>query len=105
MYIVEYHRRTVFPLTILLYPFIIFPVAVTTGRHGKIVAFTGSLLLFMFAFMLFTIGARLAYQGVVPAALGAWFPVIFLFAMDLVVFPAYAAGQLRGLRKQGAAGP
>jgi lipopolysaccharide export LptBFGC system permease protein LptF len=97
MYTVEVNRRLVFPLTILLYPFIIFPATVTTGKHGKIAAFSGSIFLFIMNFLLFSLGSRLAYQGIVPAALGAWFPAIFLLLAGLTVFPIYTVSQLRGL--------
>jgi len=96
MYTVELNRRLAFPLTVLLYPFVVFPATVSTGRHGKIVAFTGSILLFMITFLLFSLGARLAYQGMIPAVLGAWLPVIFLLLAGLAVFPIYAFSQLRG---------
>jgi len=98
MYTVELNRRLAFPLTVLLYPFVVFPATVSTGRHGKIVAFSGSILLFMMNFLLFTLGSRLAYQGMIPAALGAWLPVAFLLLAGLLVFPVYAFSQLRGSR-------
>ncbi|MCJ7500815.1 LptF/LptG family permease [bacterium] len=101
MYAVEVNRRLAFPLTVLLYPFVVFPAAVSSGRHGKITAFTGSLLLFLMNFLLFSVGSRLAYQGMIPAALGAWFPVIFLVLAGLAVFPIFTAIQLRGTRASG----
>ncbi|MDF1526058.1 MAG: LptF/LptG family permease [bacterium] len=101
MYAVEVNRRLAFPLTVLLYPFIVFPAAVSSGRHGKITAFSGSLLLFLMNFLLFSVGSRLAYQGMIPAALGAWFPVIFLTLAGLAVFPIFIAIQLRGTRASG----
>ena len=89
MFTVELNRRFAFPLTILLYPFIIFPAAVSTGRHGKLAAFTGSLILFLTSFFLYSIGANMARQEMVPAAVGAWFPVIFLVTSGLLIFPLY----------------
>ncbi len=93
MYVVELHRRFAFPLTILLYPFVIFPAAVSTGRHGKITAFTGSLVLFLTSFFLFSTGSKLAQQSMIPAALGAWLPVVFLIILGLAVFPPYLISQ------------
>ena len=93
MYTIELNRRFAFPLTILLYPFIIFPAAVSTGRHGKLAAFSGSLILFLTSFFLFSIGSNLARQGIVPAALGAWFPVLFLLIACLVLSPKYLFNQ------------
>ena len=89
MYAIELNRRFAFPLTILLYPFVIFPAAVSTGRHGKIAAFSGSLILFLTSFFLFSIGSNMARQNMVPASLGAWFPVLFLVTAGLFIFPAY----------------
>jgi lipopolysaccharide export LptBFGC system permease protein LptF len=89
MYIIELNRRFAFPLTILLYPFVIFPAAVSTGRHGKLAAFSGSLILFLTSFFLFSIGSNMARQGMIPAALGAWFPVLFLVIAGLAISPAY----------------
>lgn len=93
MYAIELNRRFAFPLTILLYPFVIFPAAVSTGRHGKMAAFSGSLILFLTSFFLFSIGSNLARQGMIPAAMGAWFPVLFLLIAGLAVFPAYLISQ------------
>lgn len=89
MYSIELNRRFAFPLTILLYPFVIFPAAVSTGRHGKIAAFSGSLILFLTSFFLFSIGSNMARQGMIPAVLGAWFPVLFLTIAGIAIFPAY----------------
>jgi len=105
MYSVELNRRLAFPLTVLLYPLIVFPPTVSTGRHGKIVAFVGSILLFVINFLLFSVGSRLAYQGMIPAVLGAWLPVIFLLLAGAVVFPAYVVTQLRGTGMPGGIKP
>jgi lipopolysaccharide export LptBFGC system permease protein LptF len=105
MYAIEVNRRLTFPLTVLLYPFLVFPVTVSTGRHGKILAFSGSLLLFMVSFLLFSVGSRLAYQGMIPATLGAWFPVIFLILSGFAVFPIYVANQIKGATTPGGPRP
>jgi lipopolysaccharide export LptBFGC system permease protein LptF len=89
MYAIEFHRRFAFPITILLYPFVIFPAAVSTGRHGKVAAFAGSLILFLTSFFLFSIGSTMARQDMIPAVTGAWFPVAFLVLAGLAIFPAY----------------
>jgi lipopolysaccharide export LptBFGC system permease protein LptF len=93
MYAIELNRRFAFPLTILLYPFVIFPLAVSTGRHGKLAAFSGSMILFLTSFFLFSIGSNLARQGMIPASLGAWFPILFLLIAGLAIFPAYFISQ------------
>jgi len=93
MYATELNRRFAFPLTILLYPFVIFPAAVSTGRHGKLAAFSGSLILFLTSFFLFSIGSNLARQGMIPVSLGAWFPVIFLLIACGAIFPAFIISQ------------
>ncbi len=93
MYSIELNRRLTFPLTILLYPFVIFPIAVKTGRHGKLFAFSGSLILFMTSFFLFSIGSNLAKEGSIQPALGAWFPVLFLIVASLTAFPVFLFSQ------------
>jgi lipopolysaccharide export LptBFGC system permease protein LptF len=105
LYTIEVNRRLAFPLTVLLYPFIVFPVAVSTGKHGKVAAFSGSLFLFMLSFLLFSIGSRLAYKGMISGTMGAWFPVIFLILAGLAVFPTYAANQIRSAATSGVPGP
>jgi lipopolysaccharide export LptBFGC system permease protein LptF len=52
-------------------------------------AFSGSLILFLSSFFLFSIGSNLAQQGMIPGALGAWFPVLFLLIAALAISPAY----------------
>jgi lipopolysaccharide export LptBFGC system permease protein LptF len=105
LYSIELNRRLAFPLTVLLYPFIVFPVAASTGKHGKVAAFSSSLFLFMVCFLLFSLGSRLAYQGMISGTLGAWFPVIFLILAGLAVFPIYAANQIRSAATPGVSGP
>ncbi|MDF1534952.1 MAG: LptF/LptG family permease [bacterium] len=89
MYAIELHRRLAFPVTILLYPFVVFPAAVTLRKRGKAAAFTVSLLLFILSFFLSSVGSTLAYQGWVPGSIGAWFPDIFLILAGGAVFLPY----------------
>lgn len=92
-YILELNRRLALPVAVLLYPLIIFPPAVSTGRHGKTTAFSGSLLLFLATFFFNSIGSNLAHEGLVKPVLGAWLSDIVLLLVGLIVFSVYAATQ------------
>lgn len=88
-YATELHRRLAFPITILLYPFVVFPAAVTLRKRGKATAFTSSILLFILSYLLFSIGSSMAREGLISRALGAWFPDIFLVMAGAAVFIPY----------------
>jgi lipopolysaccharide export LptBFGC system permease protein LptF len=103
MYAIELHRRLAFPVTILLYPFVVFPAAVTLRKRGKAVAFTSSLLLFLLSFFLFSVGSSMAHQGLITGSIGAWFPDFFLVLAGLAVFLPYWFQQtsIRDRRQRG----
>ncbi len=83
---IEKHRRIALPLTVLLYPLIVFPIAISTGRRGKAFAFTASIFLFMLSLFLYSVGTRLGLNGIVEPALSAYLPILFLGAGALSVF-------------------
>jgi lipopolysaccharide export LptBFGC system permease protein LptF len=88
-YALELNRRIAVPIAVLLYPLIVFPAAITTGRHGKAAAFTISLLLFLSTFFLSSIGSNMAHQGLVNPTFGAWFPDLLLLTLGLTVITTY----------------
>jgi len=92
-YILELNRRFALPFSVLLYPLIIFPAAVSTGRNGKAAAFSGSLLLFLATFFFNSIGSNLAHEGLVGPVLGAWLANLILLFAGLIIFTAYAVSQ------------
>ncbi|UCG38655.1 MAG: LptF/LptG family permease [bacterium] len=95
-YIIELNRRLAMPVTVLLYPFIVFPAAISTGRHGKVAAFSSSLIIFLLTYFLYSVGSRMAIQGLLPAVLGAWLPDLVLLAAGLAVFVPYTLAQRKG---------
>jgi lipopolysaccharide export system permease protein len=100
-YSVELHRRLAFPFTILLYPFVIFPAAVTLRKRGKAAAFTSSLFLFILSYLLFSLGSSAAYEGYIPGSMGAWIPDIFLAVVGSAVFIPYWVRQSSGSKERG----
>ena len=92
-YFIEIHRRIVFPITILLYPLVVFPAAIGLRKRGKAAAFTGRLFLFLLSFFFFTLGSNLAYEGWIPGPVGAWFPVYFLLVAAIIIFLPYCIRQ------------
>jgi lipopolysaccharide export LptBFGC system permease protein LptF len=92
-YSLELNRRLALPIAVLLYPFIVFPAAVSTGRHGKSAAFSGSLLIFLATFFFNSVGSSLAHQGLVPPVFGAWLADLLLLTGGLTVFTIYAMKQ------------
>jgi lipopolysaccharide export system permease protein len=97
-HVLELNRRLAVPVAVLLYPLLIFPPAVSTGRHGKAAAFSGSLVLFLAMFFLNSIGFNLAHEGLVKPALGAWLADLTLLLAGLLVFTSYAVSQGIALR-------
>jgi lipopolysaccharide export system permease protein len=95
-YSIELHRRLAFPFTILLYPFVIFPAAITLRKRGKAAAFTSSLFLFILSYLLFSVGSSMAYEGYISGALGSWTPDIFLGVLGAGIFLPYWIKQRSG---------
>jgi lipopolysaccharide export system permease protein len=84
--LIEKHRRFSIPATLLIYPFIIYPMSISSRKHGRAAAFSSSIFLFFISYFLFTFGTRLALGGRVPAEFGAWLHVLVLFMAALCVF-------------------
>ena len=90
----EMHRRLSIPFTLLIYPFIVFPLAVSSRKHGKASAFTATILLFALSVFLFAVGMRLGAKGHVQPWVAAWLPDIVLGAFGIVSFVPFLAAQL-----------
>jgi lipopolysaccharide export system permease protein len=95
-YSIELHRRLAFPFTILLYPFVIFPAAISLRKGGKAAAFTSSIFLFILSYLLFSVGSSIAFEGYITGALGAWIPDIFLGVLGAAIFIPYWLRQITG---------
>ena len=90
---IEVHRRFSFPAALLIYPFIIYPMAISSRKLGKAAAFSSSVILFLLGTFLFSLGSRLGVQGRISAELAAWFPVIVLGLIALGTFVPFAVKQ------------
>ena len=88
--IIEIHRRFSLPVAILFYPFIVFPLAVSSGKHGKAAAFGASITLFVITLFVFSVGSSLGVSGALPAAAGAWLHILVLAPASLAVFAPFA---------------
>lgn len=93
--LIEKHRRVALPLTVLLFPLLVFPVVLIMGSHGKALAFTASIGLFMLSFFLYSIGTRLALAGMIPVLVGTYLPDMVLLVLALPVFLPLAMGTRR----------
>jgi len=88
--VLELNRRLALPLAVLFYPLIIFPLAVSAGRQGKALAFSGSLLLFLATFLIDSLGSSLAHENLISPVLGAWLSDLLLATGGMVLFAAFA---------------
>ena len=86
------HRRIALPAVILVFPFIIFPLAVSSRNFGKPSAFLASITLFGLSFFLFSLSTRLTAGGTFSPILAAWLPDAVLAVIALVSFGPFLAG-------------
>jgi lipopolysaccharide export LptBFGC system permease protein LptF len=86
----ERGRRWTSPLSLLLYPFLVVPLALMTGRLGKGAAFAASVLLFIGQFALFYLAAVLGGNGALAPASAPWLPPAVLAAGALAAFIPFA---------------
>jgi LPS export ABC transporter permease LptF len=97
----EIHRRFSIPFTLLIYPFIVFPIAVSSRKHGKASAFTATILLFALSVFLFAVGMRLGAKGQISPWIAAWLPDIVLGAFGLASFIPFMTKQFPGQLSDG----
>ena len=89
----EIHRRFSIPVTLLVYPFIVFPLAVSSRKHGKASAFTATIFLFALSVFLFAVGMRLGAKGQISPWLAAWLPDIVFGTFGIASFTAFLTRQ------------
>jgi lipopolysaccharide export LptBFGC system permease protein LptF len=87
---VEQGKRFTSPLSILLYPFLVIPLALMTGRLGRGAAFAASVALFIGQFALFFVAATMAESGALAASIAPFLPPAVLAAGALYVFLPFA---------------
>lgn len=83
---IEMHRRLSFPVTMLIYPLIVFPFAITWRKHGKAAAFVSSIILFVMGLLFFSIGSNMVFAESLSPAAGAWLQVTILLPVAAAVF-------------------
>jgi len=89
----ELNRRISIPVAVLLYPLIIFPLAVSIRHQGKALAFSGSLLLFIVAVLLNNLGSSMARENLVSPVFGAWLANLALGVCGTILFTIFALKQ------------
>jgi LPS export ABC transporter permease LptF/LPS export ABC transporter permease LptG len=84
---IEIHRRFVFPFACLTLPLMALPLAARPRRGSRAGGFLLALMLICGYYVIFTIGAGLARDGILPAWLGIWAANIAAVSAGLVMLP------------------
>ena len=87
------NRRISLPAVIMIFPFIIFPLAVSSRNYGKPAAFLASIILFGISFFLFAFSTKLAGRGIFSPAFAAWLPDAVLSVIALASFCPFLVSQ------------
>ncbi|GBE15136.1 MAG TPA: YjgP/YjgQ family permease [Proteobacteria bacterium] len=90
--IMTIHRRFSLPAVIMIFPFIIFPMAISSRSYGKPAAFLASIVLFGISFFLFSLSSRLTAGDAFSPVFAAWMPDAVLSVIALVFFCPFLAG-------------
>jgi len=89
----EMHRRLSFPVTMIIYPLIVFPFAIAWRKHGKAAAFGSSIILFVMGMLFFSIGSNLVFTESLSPGAGAWLQVTILLPVAAAVFLPFLVRQ------------
>jgi LPS export ABC transporter permease LptF/LPS export ABC transporter permease LptG len=84
---VEIQRRLSFPFACISFALLAMPLGARPRRGGRAAGFLITLLLVSGYYLMFTLGAGLARQGVVPVWVGIWSANFFTAGLGLVLFP------------------
>jgi lipopolysaccharide export system permease protein len=84
---VEFQRRFSFPLACLSFALLAMPIGARPRRGGRAVGFLITLLLITAYYLMFTIGAGLARQGIIPVWAGIWWANIVTAGLGLFLLP------------------
>jgi LPS export ABC transporter permease LptF/LPS export ABC transporter permease LptG len=84
---IEIHRRLVFPVACLALPLMALPLAARPRRGSRSGGFLLALLLICGYYVIFTVGAGLARDGLLPAWLGLWAANISAAGLGLAMLP------------------
>ena len=94
---IEIHRRLVFPVACLALPLMALPLAARPRRGSRSGGFLLALLLICGYYVIFTVGAGLARDGLLPAWLGIWAANIAAATTGLAMLPGISKMSERGL--------
>ncbi|MGB6546513.1 MAG: LPS export ABC transporter permease LptF [Candidatus Acidiferrales bacterium] len=84
---VELQRRFAFPIACIAFALLAIPLASRPRRGGRAGGFLITLLLVSAYYVLFTLGAGLARNGVFPPWVGIWMPNVLVAALGLSLLP------------------
>jgi LPS export ABC transporter permease LptG len=84
---VEIQRRLAFPFACISFALLAVPLGARPRRGGRAAGFLITLLLICGYYLMFTIGAGLARQGVVPVWVGIWSANVLTAALGLFLLP------------------
>lgn len=94
--LLEKGKRLTGPFALLLYPFLVLPLALLSGRLGKGAAFAASVLLFLGQFALYYLASVLAQGGILAPGTAPLAPPLLLAAGAFAVFAPFAWKLTRG---------
>ncbi len=83
----EFHRRLAFPFACIAFAIMGVPLVARPRRGSRAGGFLVALILICAYYVIFTVGAGLARDGLVPAWLGMWAANIAIAAAGLLLFP------------------
>jgi LPS export ABC transporter permease LptF/LPS export ABC transporter permease LptG len=84
---VEIQRRLSFPFACISFALLAMPIGARPRRGGRAAGFLITLLLITGYYLMFTIGAGFARQGVIPVWLGIWSANVVTAALGLFLLP------------------
>lgn len=84
--LLELHRRLSLPFLCLFLMFLGPPLALVSGKSGRLGGLTTGLVVFTVFYIILVYGENMARSGKVPHYVGAWFPVLLLGVSSLWAF-------------------
>jgi len=84
---IEFHRRLAFPAACLAFTLMALPLAARPRRGSRAGGFLLALVLICGYYVIFTVGAGLARDGLLPAWFGVWAANIAAVAVGLLLLP------------------
>ncbi len=85
-YLMEFHRRFIFPLFNIIISFIGPPLGLLAGRTGRLGGFTMGIAFITLFYMVQILFQNLAETGRISPSMGAWSPFIIFFILSVILF-------------------